>query len=274
MRDASGFNRMNEDFAKMKEDFGASIVRMYYPTCTKSIVFKNAIRAAAKNNMAIILQVWTNFGNGDVWRRSQQAIYDTLDDPEFAAVAPYVVHSADWGSEPVGDGMDSSNFVNDLKEFRRRMNEHDIKAGISEDWDRPRSLRNGDNLTDLGRGIRGSSDYAHIHPMPFYHGNNPESKAWAYVQQATQWVLDHVKLPTMITESPWAWGPTNHNPGRSDVGVAQYRRYWKTFDDNCEWFKEKNVGWFLHAWQGEDKFDIVKPGASGYVIPDWRPRRC
>ncbi|KAG8415592.1 hypothetical protein J3458_009425 [Metarhizium acridum] len=114
--------------------------------------------------------------------------------------------------------------------------------------------------------------------MSFYHGNNPESQAWAYIQQATQWVLDHVKLPTMITESPWACGKTDHNPdhnpGKRDVGVAQYTRYWKTFDDNCKWFKQKNVDWFLDAWQGEDKFDIVKPDGFGYVIPGWRPREC
>ncbi|OAQ68464.1 B-(1-6) glucan synthase [Pochonia chlamydosporia 170] len=270
----NSFNKMNQDFAKMKKDFGASIVRMYYPTCTKSIVFENAIRAAATNNMGIILQVWTNFGGGDVWRQSQQAIYDALNKPEFAAIAPYVVHSADWGSEPVGDGMDSGNFVNDLGAFRAKMKQHSIKVGISEDWDRPGTLRNGNSLTSLGSGIKANSDFAHIHPMPFYHGNNPESQAWAYIQQATQWVLDHVNLPTMITESPWAWGKTDHNPGKSDVGVAQYTKYWKTFDDNCEWFKQKNVGWFLHAWQGEDKFDIVKPDGSGYVIPNWRPRKC
>lgn len=60
----NSYDRMNKDFAKMKKDFGASIVRMYYPTCTQTTVFENAIRAAAKNNMAIILQVWTNFGDG------------------------------------------------------------------------------------------------------------------------------------------------------------------------------------------------------------------
>ncbi|KAK2590892.1 hypothetical protein QQS21_011416 [Conoideocrella luteorostrata] len=270
----NSFDRMDKDFAKMKKDFGASIVRMYYPECTKTTVFENAIRAADKNNMAIMLQVWTNFGGGTVWKKSQQAIYDTLDKPEFASIAPYVVHSADWGSEPVGDGMDSGNFVNDLGAFRTRMNQHHIKAGISEDWDRRDSLRTDNGLTSKGRGIRDNSDYAHIHPMPFYHFNDPESKAWGYIQEATQWVLDNVKLPTMITESPWAWGKTDHNSGKTDVGVAQYTRYWKTFDDNCEWFKTKNVGWFLHAWQYEDKFDIVKPDGTGYIIPNWRPRKC
>ena len=183
------------------------------------------------------------------------------------------MHSADFGSEPVGDGMDGDNFVSDLGKFRQHMNQHQIKAGISEDWDRDGTMKSGNGLGPIGQGVKANSDYAHIHPMPFYHFNNPESEAWSYIQQATQWVLDNVGLPTMITETMWAWGKTDHNPGKSDVGVAQYTNYWKTFDNNCEWFKQKNVGWFLHAWQGEDTFDMVKSDGS-YVIPNWRPRKC
>ena len=56
--------QMSGDFAQMKKDFGASIVRMYYPVCTEAKVFGNALEAAYANNMAIIFQVWTNFGDG------------------------------------------------------------------------------------------------------------------------------------------------------------------------------------------------------------------
>ena len=186
---------------------------------------------------------------------------------------------ADFGSEPVGDDMDGAqdggSFVADLGSFRAKLNSYGILAGISEDWDRPNLMSSGDgeSLGDVGQGIQQNSDYAHIHPMPFYHFNDPESEAWDYIQNQTQWVLDHVQLPTMITESPWAWGQTDHNSGKTDVGVDQYTNYWKTFDDNCEWFKEKNVGWFLHAWRGEDTFDILKDDGS-YVIPNWKPQKC
>lgn len=198
-----------------------------------------------------------------------------MDNSKYKSLAPYVVHSAEWGSEPVGDGMDQDNFANDLGKFRQRLNAFGIPVGISEDWDRPGKLstNDGKGLTSLGQDIRKNSNVAHIHPMPFYHGNNPESQAWAYIQKATQFALDQVKLPTMISESQWAWGKTDHNPGKSDVGVQQYTNYWKTFDNNCEWFKSKNVGWFLHAWRGEDKFDMVKPDGS-YIIPNFRPRKC
>lgn len=61
---SNSFDAMDKDFAQMKTDFDATVVRMYYPTCTQSIVFENAIKAAYKNNMALIPQVWTNFGDG------------------------------------------------------------------------------------------------------------------------------------------------------------------------------------------------------------------
>jgi hypothetical protein len=60
----NGYAQMKKDFAQQKKDFGASIVRMYYPTCTQSSVFINAIKAAYDNGMGLIVQVWTNFGDG------------------------------------------------------------------------------------------------------------------------------------------------------------------------------------------------------------------
>ena len=190
-------------------------------------------------------------------------------------IAAYVVHNADFGSEPVGDGMDGggTQFVKDLGLFRQQMNNRHILAGISEDWDRPGTMGSGSTLGSVGQGVKANSDYAHIHPMPFYHFNQPESQAWAYIQSETLRVKQITGLPTVITESPWAWGETDHNPGKIDVGVPQYTNYWKTFDSNCQWFKTNNVGWFLHAWRGEDTFDIINPN-GGYIIPNFRPRTC
>ena len=59
----NSFESMNADFARMKQDFGASILRMYYPMCLESSVFENALKAGVANDMAIIFQVWTDFGN-------------------------------------------------------------------------------------------------------------------------------------------------------------------------------------------------------------------
>ncbi|KAF2964695.1 hypothetical protein GQX73_g8889 [Xylaria multiplex] len=140
---SNSFKSMNTDFAQMKRDFGAKIVRMYYPLCLKASVFENALRAGVANNMAVIFQVWTDFGQSDDWKKSQQAIYDALDSPKYRAIAPYVVHSIDFGSEPVTDGMDMINidggaqFIKDLALLRQKASNYNIPVGISEEWDRP-----------------------------------------------------------------------------------------------------------------------------------------
>lgn len=215
----------------------------------------------------------------DQWRDSQQAIYDAVNNPRFQAIVPYVVHSVEFGSEPVGDGMDGDNLPVDLGNFRNNLKSFGVPVGISEDWDRPNIMSNGDGsgLGDMGQRIKDNSDVAHIHPMPFYHNwSGTVDQAWPYIQQQVQWVKDHVGLPTMVSETQWAsydGGPGSHSQGHADLGVDQYRRYWQAFDDNCEFFRDVNVGWFIHTFKGEGEFDMVSPN-GGYLIPNWRPRKC
>lgn len=171
--------------------------------------------------------------------------------------------------------MDGDNLPQDLGKFRQALKAYGIPVGISDDWDRPGSLKdsNGSGVGPVGRAVKANSDVAHIHPMPFYHFNGKAADGWAYIQKETQRVLDNVGLPTMITETQWAWGNTEHYNGHKDTGVAQYTQYWKTLDNNCEWFRDRKVGWFLHAWANEDTFSMKRDDGS-YVIPNWRPRRC
>lgn len=77
-----------------------------------------------------------------------------------------------------------------------------------------------------------------------------------------------------MLQTQWAWAANDgHAGGDGDVGIPQYTNYWKTYDNNCEFFKTNNIGWFLHTWSGEGAFDMV--GDNGqYVIPNWRPQRC
>ncbi|KAJ3554022.1 hypothetical protein NPX13_g10729 [Xylaria arbuscula] len=216
---------MNADFAQMKRDFGASIVRMYYPICLKASVFENALKAGVANDMAVIFQVWTDFGESDDWKKSQQAIYNVLDSTEFGSIAPYVVHSVDFGSEPVTDYMDGGRqqFVTDLGLFKKKINSYGIPAGISEVWDQPGIMSSGDGkgLGPTGTGVKANSDYCHAHIMPYYQTDIPFSQAWSYIQKQLEWVKGVVQLPTMITETQWAWGRNDgHAVNRPDLSSA------------------------------------------------------
>ncbi|KAI0102408.1 glycoside hydrolase family 17 protein [Nemania sp. FL0031] len=280
---SNSFESMNADFAQMKRDFGAKIVRLYYPLCLEASVFQNALKAGVANNMAVIFQVWTAFGQNDDWKTSQQAIYDVLESPEFGPIAPYVVHSIDFGSEPVTDGMDmirtdgGTQFLKDLASLRAKANSYGIPAGISEEWDRPgdMSSEDGTSLGPIGAGVKENSDYCHAHIMPYYRPSISLPDSWSYIQEQIEWINETVRLPMMITETQWAWARNEGHPvERPGLTVTGYTQYWENFDNACEMFKSYQVGWFIHTWRGESTFDILYPNNGSYVIPKWRPRTC
>ncbi|KAI9843211.1 MAG: hypothetical protein M1830_007719, partial [Pleopsidium flavum] len=268
MEDCNAFSNtyehINNDFAAMKRDFGATMVRVYYPLCTEPSVFENLIRAGVNNNMAVIPQVWFDFDGGtETGRRSSEALYAVMNSTTYGPVAPYVFHSADFGSEPIGDGVDggTEHFIADLKSFKAKMNSYGVPVGISEDWDRPGIMSNADGtgLGDIGHQIKQSSDYAHAHIMPFYHNNLTEAESWRYIASQLEFLKSTVQLPgVLITETQWAWGPNEHSPSRNDVGVSQYTAYWKKYDSECETLKKMGIGWFIHTWANDGTFDMNK----------------
>ncbi|WPG99463.1 Hypothetical protein R9X50_00227700 [Acrodontium crateriforme] len=271
---SNSYDSMNDAFARMKKDFGASMVRVYAPECRQASVWENLLKAGVNNNMAVIPQIWWGFdSNQDLWKQSQTALFSIMDK---YPIAPYVFHSVEFGSEPIGDYVDGNNFVSDFQAFKVRMNDHyGVPVAISEDWDRPGRLttNNGQSLTDLGNQIKAISQQVHAHIMPYYHGKNLAS-SWDYIKQQVPFYKNVIGLPTFISESMWAWGTNqDHQGGDGDVGPDQYARYWYNMDDNCQFFKQYQVGWFIHTWQGEDTFDDYL-GNGKYEINPFRPRPC
>jgi hypothetical protein len=51
----------------------------------------------------------------------------------YSAIAPYVFHSIDFGSEPIGDMVDGDNSINDLKSFKTATRPYGIPVGLSGD---------------------------------------------------------------------------------------------------------------------------------------------
>lgn len=107
--------------------------------------------------------MWWGFGDDQtLWKKTQSSIYELFTTSTYADVAPFVVHSASFGSEPIGDGVDGSNFISDLTAFRKQMNEYGIPVGISEDWDRD-SMRSGEGLGEVGKQVVANTDIVHAH---------------------------------------------------------------------------------------------------------------
>ena len=57
----NSYESINADLAKMKKDFGASMIRVYAPECREASVWENLLQAGVNNNMGIIMQVWWGF---------------------------------------------------------------------------------------------------------------------------------------------------------------------------------------------------------------------
>ncbi len=56
------------------------------------------------------------------WEHSLQSIYNVLGSSKYGSLAPYIIHSVDFGNEPVGDclGKMRDSFVSKLAAFRSK----------------------------------------------------------------------------------------------------------------------------------------------------------
>ncbi|KAL8293079.1 hypothetical protein RQP46_000773 [Phenoliferia psychrophenolica] len=283
----NSFSAISADFKAMKAR-GASMVRIYAPECRQVSVWENLVQAAVANNMGIIVQVWWGFlDDQDLWETGQANIYSLFTSSDYAAVAPYVVHSASFGSEPIGDGVDGgpSDFVVDLAKFRKKMNNWGIPVGISEDWDRRETAMamnatSGTGLGWVGTLVKSNTDVVHAHVMPYYHPTTaPEiSDAMPYTEVYLRWLRTYVGQPIFITETMWSSeNDGGHSRGADDdqIGLPEFKTYWNWYSSNCALFKELRVGWFMHTWSDtfEPGFGLIDTTGDA-KISGYHPRTC
>ena len=93
--------------------------------------------------------MWWGFGDQSLWEQTRASILAVLNSNDLGPIAPYVFHSLAFGSEPIGDGVDGGNFINDLIAMKQDLQPYGIPITISEDWDRPNIMSN-DDFTALG----------------------------------------------------------------------------------------------------------------------------
>lgn len=173
---------------------GARFVRVYAPSCRQLSVWENLVKAGVENGMGVVAMVWWGFDSNAVsaspgarepdggaltwlpaqesdWKTSEADLFDLFTTSSYASVAPYVVHSASFGSEPIGDGVDGGvdgGFIDDLGSFRKKMNGFGIPVGISEDWDRTAAGQtmnstSGKGLGEVGAQVKANTDMVHAH---------------------------------------------------------------------------------------------------------------
>ncbi|GAA5962956.1 hypothetical protein JCM3765_006728 [Sporobolomyces pararoseus] len=200
---SNGYGKIKDDLKLMKDEFGANFVRPYGVECRETSVWLNLVKACVEVGMALIVQVWWGFQQDqNLWRQSQASVYEIFENSTYSQIAPFVVHSASFGSEPIGDWVDGDNFVADLALFRKKMNSFGVPVGISEDWDRPQRMKQDSSVFGIGKSVLNNTDIAHLHVMPYYHPEEVPTinQAWEYTKQQVIWARERLGQPTMITE--------------------------------------------------------------------------
>ncbi|GAA5974513.1 hypothetical protein JCM21900_003079, partial [Sporobolomyces salmonicolor] len=277
---SNSYDQIYQDLTRMKKDYGASFVRPYGVECRKVSVWEALAKACVELQMGLIVQVWWGFqADQDLWKKTQASIYQLFTNSTYASVAPYIVYSASFGSEPIGDGVDGDNFIPDLQAFRNTMNSFGVPVGISEDWDRT-SMRSGANAAGIGAQVLNSTDVAQLHVMPYYHPDEAPlvGDAWSYVEQQVQWARQALAQPTMITETMWSSSNSSgHLRGAHDEQdtLEAFATYWGAFASNCSFFKEHQVGWFVHTYSDDQEpgFGMLYTNDTA-KLPRWKPNPC
>jgi len=137
----------------------------------------------------------------EYWQKIAASILEIFTSSTYKDIAPYVFHSVEFGTEPIGDMDDGDNFIDDLIDFKTAIQPYGIPVGISEDWDRPGIMRANETggLGPIGEQILPESDFVHAHVMPYYHGYN-QSDAWSYIESQVWWYKNNTPVPTIISE--------------------------------------------------------------------------
>ncbi|KAF8584748.1 glycoside hydrolase family 17 protein [Ramaria rubella] len=280
---SNSFDKMNTDFARMKSEFGATMVRIYAPECREDSVWRNIMMAALANNLAVMPQVWWGFGDQSLWQKTKASILAVLQDATLGPVAPYVFHSLAFGSEPIGDQVDGNNFVADLTAMKTALQPYGIPITISEDWDRPGTMSSG-NLTGglgpIGKQIASVIDLLHVHPMPYYHADRFPTAAnvWPYFQQYISFLQTNLPgKPIFITETMWSselGGGHDRGFGNPGENIGNFTQYWETLENQCQYFKTQQVGWFVHAYDDSFEEGLGMIDDNGKTKISFLPPKC
>ncbi|GAA5882838.1 hypothetical protein JCM16303_002487 [Sporobolomyces ruberrimus] len=272
------YPKIKADLERMQSEFGATFVRPYGVECRQVSIWENLVKACVEIGMGLIVQVWWGFQDDqNLWRTGQESIYDLFENSSYADIAPYIVYSASFGSEPVGDWVDGDEFVPDLASFRLKMNSFGVPVGISEDWDRPDRMKTNSAVSGIGSEVLNNTDVAQLHVMPYYHPDEVPTidGAWDYIKQQVEWARETLKQPVMTMWSSQQGGSHGRGSHDDQSTIENYEQYWNAFNSNCEFFKKSETGYFVHTYDDsmEPYFGMIDSDGKT-KIDGWKPKRC
>jgi len=256
---------------KMKQH-GATFVRTYLTSCRQASVWKNLVRAGRDNNMAVIGMIWWDFGpSPDKMRDSENAILSVFEDSELGKIAPYVIHSIEFNDEV---GEEGDWWMDPLKQFKARAAKYGVPVAISDDWDRDVYHSNTDYLNDWGKKANDADDETHAHVIPYFHNGDPHNVMDYLKKQVSFFQRNNMKRPYIISQSEWPSAGGGHAYRPQWDNIQSFKVYWGAFLNNCDYFKQNKVGWFMHVFSDNQEGGLGLLDYNGNPKMDFNPQRC
>ncbi|CAF1318552.1 unnamed protein product [Adineta steineri] len=271
--------RLQQDFKKMADD-GAKMVRIYGPICEQQMVWDNIIQAAAENNLGVLGIVWHGYSDSELnkWEERKNALMAVLKKP----LSKYVIHSVSFGSEPLFSWSISGTFVAELTKIKTELKALSIPLTVSE-------MKYGFDVCPAAakNAVINNIDFISAHIMPYYGTCDLPGQVWNFITNE----IDAFKrmIPgkqMMITQNPWGSSTYGRNRGSvcgSDVwkgvSVEGANEYWRLWINNCQYFKQQQIGWFAHTFSADSEYNFGIYGPRNDAVPyprhiDFKPIFC
>jgi len=274
--DCSGYSYDSflADFQKQKTNYGATFVRIYLPVCRQTSFWVNLVKACRDSSLALIPMIfWDWQQNDQVMYEAENAFLGVFSDSEVGSIAPYIIHSVEFGDEL---GEQGDYWIPLMQDFKNKLAKYQIPITISDDWDRDVYQDGNGGLSDFGKQVNDLSDMTHEHDQPFYHPDVviDAFHFWDYFLAQMQFLVNNNKRPIFISQTLWAYNKDGHQRGEHDEAdtMPNYINYFNTINDNCQTIKSMNVSWFFHTWFGEPGLDLI--GGDGQPVYPFVPKFC
>jgi len=272
--------RLQSDFRKMSAD-GAKMVRIYGPICGDTSVWNNIVQAAAENNLGVLGIVWHGYDDAEIagWRQREDSLLKVLRENPLA---PYVIHSVSFGSEPLFSWSISDIYVDEFNKLKAELADMGIPITVSE-------MKYGYDQApeETANAVKKGIDFISAHIMPYYGNCKDAADEWGSITsdiEAYQAMIPGKNM--MITQNPWGSDHNGRDRGSNcngdiwhDVSVEAANTYWNLWTSNCAYFKNKKIGWFAHTFNtdSEANFGIYGEYSEQDPYPhkiDFNPGTC
>jgi len=267
------YNAFLKDFNRQKNEYNATFVRLYLPTCRQTSFWVEMVKAARDSSVALIPMIFWDWQQNDpIMNAAENAFLGVFSDNDVGSIATYIIHSVAFGDEL---GEQGNYWINDMTSFKSKLSKFGVPLTISDDWDRG-VYQTGSGLTSFGKQVNSISDLTQAHIQPYYHPDIVINAydMWPYFLGQMKSLVANNKHPVIVSQTMWAYNKNGHERGEHDEAdnMPNYLEYWNTINNNCTTFKTLQVGWFFHTWYGEPGFDLIQD--NGTAIFDFEPKFC